>query len=116
MKKQNNAFIVEIKRIGDEWKKQDRIFTSKDGGNMNPNTCGQILRKIVKKYQLEKISFHELRHTCATLLINNGMNSKSVSERLGHSYRIIDLYLRVFFFCSFSYFVFIQNIVIMKKI
>ena len=75
----------EIKRIGNEWKKQDRVFTSKDGGNMNPNTCGQILRKIVKKYQLEQISFHELRHTCATLLINNGMNPKSVSERLGHS-------------------------------
>ena len=41
--------------------------------------------KLVKKYGLDDLTFHELRHTSATYLINKGMNPKSVSERLGHS-------------------------------
>ena len=52
---------------------------------MFPGTCDHILRKIVKKYNLDPICFHELRHTCASLLINSGVDPKTVSKRLGHS-------------------------------
>lgn len=34
--------------------------------------------------QLPQITFHDLRHTHATILILNGDNIKSVSDRLGH--------------------------------
>ena len=68
------------------WKStEDRIFTSIDGGYMNPSTCDHTLRKIVRKYNLDPICFHELRHTCASLLINSGIDPKTVSKRLGHS-------------------------------
>ena len=63
----------------------DRLFTSKEGEYMHPCTCDHILRKIVKKYNLDPICFHELRHTCASLLINSGIDPKTVSKRLGHS-------------------------------
>lgn len=63
----------------------DRIFTSIDGSYMFPGTCDHILRKIVKKYNLDPICFHELRHTCASLLINSGIDPKTVSKRLGHA-------------------------------
>lgn len=65
--------------------KDNRIFTSVDGGYMHPSTCDHILRKIVRKYNLDPICFHELRHTCASLLINSGVDPKTVSKRLGHS-------------------------------
>ena len=65
--------------------KEDRIFTDIRGSYMFPGTCDHILRKIVKKYNLDPICFHELRHTCASLLINSGVDPKSVSKRLGHS-------------------------------
>lgn len=65
--------------------KDDRIFTDIKGSYMFPGTCDHILRKIVKKYNLDPICFHELRHTCASLLINAGVDPKSVSKRLGHS-------------------------------
>ena len=52
---------------------------------MFPGTCDHILKKIVKKYNLDPICFHELRHTCASLLINAGVDPKAVSKRLGHS-------------------------------
>ena len=63
----------------------DRIFTAIDGSYMFPGTCDHILRKIVKKYNLDPICFHELRHTCASLLINSGIDPKTVSKRLGHA-------------------------------
>ena len=65
--------------------KDDRIFTDIRGSYMFSGTCDDILRKIVKKYNLDPICFHELRHTCASLLINAGVDPKSVSKRLGHS-------------------------------
>ena len=63
----------------------DRVFTALDGSYMFPGTCDHILRKIVKKYNLDPICFHELRHTCASLLINSGIDPKTVSKRLGHA-------------------------------
>lgn len=65
--------------------KDDRIFTSKEGLYMHPGTCDHALREIVKKYNLDPICFHELRHTCASLLINSGIDPKTVSKRLGHA-------------------------------
>ena len=73
------------KQMGKQWKGANRVFISKFGGHMNPDTCSKIINKIVKKYGLDDLTFHELRHTSATYLINKGMNPKAVSERLGHS-------------------------------
>lgn len=71
---------------GKKWKSKDnRIFTSVDGGYMHPSTCDHTLRKIVRKYNLDPICFHELRHTYASLLINSGVDPKTVSKGLGHS-------------------------------
>lgn len=74
-----------IKWIGKKWQGTDRIFTSKEGNYMHPSTCDHIMRKIVKKYNLAPICFHELRHTSASILINKGINPKAVSQRLGHA-------------------------------
>jgi len=73
------------KWIGRKWKGTGRVFTSKDGNYMHPSTCDQIMRKIVKKYKLDHICFHELRHTSASILIHKGINPKAVSQRLGHA-------------------------------
>jgi integrase len=39
---------------------------------------------IIKRAGLRPIRFHDLRHTCATLLLSNDVNPKIVSEMLGH--------------------------------
>ncbi len=74
-----------ILSMGSEWKGTDRIFTDDYGEHMNPSTCYKIFTKITKKYGLEHIRFHDIRHTTASLLINQGVSIKAVSERLGHS-------------------------------
>jgi len=74
-----------IRWVGKKWKGTDRVFADKVGEHMHPSTCDHIMRKIVKKYKLAPICFHELRHTSASILIHKGINPKAVSQRLGHS-------------------------------
>lgn len=74
-----------INDLGNKWKGTNRVFTDDVGGHMNPSTCYKILCKVINKYGLEHIRFHDLRHTSASVLINNGVNFKAVSQRLGHS-------------------------------
>jgi integrase len=40
---------------------------------------------IIKKHNLPKIRFHDLRHSCANLLLQNGVSLKEIQEWLGHS-------------------------------
>jgi integrase len=39
----------------------------------------------LKRAGLPNIRFHDLRHTCSSLLVSKGVNPKVVQERLGHS-------------------------------
>ncbi|MFF2885572.1 tyrosine-type recombinase/integrase [Paenibacillus sp. NPDC057967] len=41
-------------------------------------------RSFIKKHGLRYIRFHDLHHTAVTLLINQGVHAKIISERLGH--------------------------------
>lgn len=87
-----------IKEMGSKWKGSDRIFTADNGEHMNPATCYKIFTKIIKKYGLEHIRFHDIRHTNASLLISQGVSLKAVSERLGHASINItsDIYTHIF--------------------
>lgn len=42
-------------------------------------------KPLVKRAGLPEIRFHDLRHTCATLLLGKNVNPKVVSEMLGHA-------------------------------
>lgn len=46
-------------------------------------------KKLLKENNLPNIRFHDLRHTCATMLLNKGFSAKTVSVMLGHSSTII---------------------------
>jgi integrase len=44
-----------------------------------------LFSTLIKKAGVKRITFHGLRHTCATLLIADGVPIPVVSERLGHT-------------------------------
>jgi integrase len=44
-----------------------------------------LFKPLLKRAGLPEIRFHDLRHTCATLLLSKNVNPKVVSEMLGHS-------------------------------
>jgi integrase len=51
----------------------------------HPDRFSHEFDSLVKKSKLPRIRLHDLRHTYATLLLQQGINVKVVSERLGHS-------------------------------
>ena len=62
------------------------IFASKTGKYVSPSNFGRMFRGIQKALNYEHIlGLHSLRHTFATLMLNNGIDVKIVSELLGHS-------------------------------
>ena len=71
--------------LGDRWQANDRLFTQWDGKPMSPNTPYLTLERLTKRHGLPGISIHSLRHTNATLMIQQGLNVKTVSSLLGHT-------------------------------
>ena len=63
----------------------DYVFCWPDGHPVTPDYVSHRFGKILKNHNLPHIRFHELRHSCASLLINNGCGLKEVQEWLGHS-------------------------------
>ena len=50
-----------------------------------PHPQAPPIQAVAQESRLPNIRFHDLRHTCATLLLAKGVHSKIVSEMLGHS-------------------------------
>lgn len=55
-----------------------------DGNMYHPNFIGRIHKKLLKQAGLPDIRFHDLRHTFATLALQNGVDVKTLSSMLGH--------------------------------
>ncbi len=64
-------------------KKSDYIFQSRKGGHRR-YACRAIIDNMRSIEGLEEFTIHDLRHTCASKLINNGMSLYEVSLILGH--------------------------------
>ena len=67
------------KRTADEY-----VFPSPTGGPLSPDSVLNMLHRVLERAGLPKVRFHDLRHTFATLAIQNGVDIKTVSGMLGH--------------------------------
>ncbi|MGJ7910472.1 tyrosine-type recombinase/integrase [Neobacillus sp. LXY-1] len=100
----NNHLTVERKRFlenklmyGNEFEDNDLVICTKMGKPVQSTNLLRAFKNDVKKVGLPIIRFHDLRHTHATMLIQQNINPKVIQERLGHS-RIgitLDIYSHV---------------------
>lgn len=61
------------------------IYVDKMGERIKPDYITSAFPNLLKKYGMRKIRFHDLRHSCASLLLANGVSMKQIQEWLGHS-------------------------------
>lgn len=75
-----------MERMGSLYRPGGLVFANEVGGIVNPsNLRNRSLKALLKRAGLPPIRFHDLRHTCATLLLTRNVNPKIVSEMLGHA-------------------------------
>jgi|SRR5690625_1798382 len=71
----------------DRWRKgkHDFVLCDETGKPFHPQSMANWWKRFLKRHKLKYINIHALRHTSATLLINEGVHPKIISERLGHA-------------------------------
>jgi len=60
------------------------VFPSPNGGPISPDSVNNMLKRILERAGIPKVRFHDLRHTFATIALQNGVDIKTVSGMLGH--------------------------------
>ena len=63
----------------------DYICVDEMGNIIKPDYLTDSFSKMLARHGLRHIRFHDLRHTCASLLLKNGVPMKQIQEWLGHS-------------------------------
>ena len=60
------------------------VFPSPNGGPISPDSVNNTLKRVLARAGIPKVRFHDLRHTFATIALQNGVDIKTVSGMLGH--------------------------------
>lgn len=70
---------------GEDWKNQGFVFATAIGTPLEPRRVTREFRTLLTDADLPPVRLHDLRHSCATLLLAQGVNPRVVMEILGHS-------------------------------
>lgn len=71
--------------MGAGYVRNDFVCKWPDGLPFRPDVVSRGFRRLLKRHHLPDIRFHDLRHSCASLLLARGFQLKEISEWLGHS-------------------------------
>lgn len=69
---------------GDGYTQNDYVIKRETGEPFRPDYLTERFGKLIKRFGLPKIRFHDLRHSAASLLLENGFSLKDIQEYLGH--------------------------------
>ena len=72
-------------RLGEYYQNQGFVFSQDNGNPMHPDSVTDWLKKFSKRHDLPHINPHAFRHTMASMLYFHGVDSVSISKRLGHA-------------------------------
>ena len=72
-------------RLGEYYQNQDFLFAQDNGNPIHPDSVTDWLSKFSKRHGLPHINPHAFRHTMASMLYFSGVDSVSISKRLGHA-------------------------------
>ncbi|MEU1538423.1 tyrosine-type recombinase/integrase [Actinacidiphila glaucinigra] len=61
------------------------IFTTATGRATDPRSLNRMLTVLCRNAKIRRVRVHDLRHTCASLLLAQGVDARTIMETLGHS-------------------------------
>jgi integrase len=79
------AQVEERLRLGTACEHHDLVVCTRRGRPLLAQTVYRAFKGLFNKGALPDVRFHDLRHTCAALLLASRVNPKVVSEMLGHA-------------------------------
>lgn len=85
LKKYKEWYDEQAQIWGSLWKNTGFVFVQEDGSPMDPSSLTNYCGTFSKKYGLPHINPHAFRHTMVSLLYYNGVDTITISKRLGHS-------------------------------
>lgn len=75
---------VEVLKVQKEKTNDEYVFPSPNGGPISPDSVNNMLHRVLDRAGIPRVRFHDMRHTFATLALQNGVDIKTVSGMLGH--------------------------------
>ncbi|MET7309613.1 site-specific integrase [Streptomyces sp. NPDC005134] len=80
----------EQKVAGEKWQPpanqpKGLVFTTANGRATDPRSLNRMLTIVCRNAKVRRVRVHDLRHTCASLLLAQGVDARTIMETLGHS-------------------------------
>ena len=86
LKRHRERQLEEREELAGLWQDHGLVFPTRVGTPMSRhNLVARSFKPLLERAGLPNIRFHDLRHTCATLMLAVGTNPKVVQETLGHA-------------------------------
>ncbi len=86
LRRHRKAQLEQRIKLSGLWEDHDLVFTTGVGTPISrADLINRSFKPLLRQADLPDIRFHDLRHTCATLLLSRGVHAKLVQELLGHS-------------------------------
>lgn len=85
LKEHRKMILAERVKLGSDYQNNDLVVCSEKGTPAFSTGIMKVWNKLLIENKAPVITFHDLRHTHASLLLKQGVHIKVVSERLGHS-------------------------------
>ena len=80
---------------GAKWDESGLVFTTPLGTPIEPANVNKVFASLCDRSGIRRIRFHDLRHSCATLLYELGVPIENIQDVLGHSTPVITKLLYV---------------------